>query len=638
MDLTAQLDDELGFCCGDLISIISLVDEDTAMGEIGGKTGTFFLDCVEVMEGKENLRSKSSSGDMRQSSKSKFDWWKEPDAFKKDTKVSKPVTPPVVHQQSVPPPMNTSDQAMSFRSQDVPPSPAVAPLDRQSSYPGNAPQSQDNYHDVQYSASSAPINSSIYRDNSPKGCASEVPTYTHRRTGSYTQTNTRSSMNDSGIQPYGKTLFPFIAENPNELTFFDNEIVNLIRHIDEQWMEGEIDGKIGIFPSNYVEVIVDCLWADEYDPNDSSMAVSSELPMELEYTTPEWTDVYGRVMFDFTAETSEELTLSEGDTVTVLRQLDDEWFQARHDDGKVGLCPVNYVELISSDPAPTPNTPSIPKPVPSTENSPVPKSPSAVQNGYVPPQPAATVQTPPKTPSPNSTLTKPAVTKPKPQLKPKPQVKPKPKPSIPPRADTMASESPTRQSPTLTSEKSYSPTPTVQKASSIDATLDAMISSQLVAAKDTGRPSSITEESQPPPSQPHRPNPPNFAHKQNPNSPFYKAPDPATAVGKSNFYNAESLNPGPKRLPPPRPYGPRPAPAPPKTPLQPQNVEGDREPLKPRRPAPVPNRPAPPRPTATPIRPGHGDNLMEFSPERGEAPPIGMYCYLTFTHLHIKYL
>ena len=39
-----------------------------------------------------------------------------------------------------------------------------------------------------------------------------------------------------------------------ELSFRKNDIIYLLRQVDKNWFEGERHGRVGIFPTNYVEV------------------------------------------------------------------------------------------------------------------------------------------------------------------------------------------------------------------------------------------------------------------------------------------------------------------------------------------------------------------------------------------------
>lgn len=55
--------------------------------------------------------------------------------------------------------------------------------------------------------------------------------------------------------PSAKALFDFEAESPAELELKEGEMVTLLKQIDSNWFEGEINGRTGVFPTNYVEVI-----------------------------------------------------------------------------------------------------------------------------------------------------------------------------------------------------------------------------------------------------------------------------------------------------------------------------------------------------------------------------------------------
>lgn len=148
---------------------------------------------------------------------------------------------------------------------------------------------------------------------------------------------------NSGIMPYGRTIYPFKAEYANELSFNSGEIVNLIRHIDSNWLEGEIDGKIGIFPANFVTIVVDC--QNSKEDSAEGKENNNEIDMSL---FPE--DTYGRVIFDFYPQLEGDVRLKEGDTVTLIRKIDRQWFEVMTDNGDTGICPESYIEVIGSGP------------------------------------------------------------------------------------------------------------------------------------------------------------------------------------------------------------------------------------------------------------------------------------------------
>ncbi|XP_015929681.1 rho guanine nucleotide exchange factor 38 isoform X2 [Parasteatoda tepidariorum] len=147
---------------------------------------------------------------------------------------------------------------------------------------------------------------------------------------------------NSGITPYGSTLYPFKAEYPNELSFNAGEIINLIEHVDSNWIKGEIDGRIGIFPANFVNIVVDC-------PTSEKEKASKEQPNDIDLSLfPP--DTYGRVIFDFYPQLEGDVRLKEGDTVTLMRKVDRNWYEVITDSGDTGICPENYIEVIGSGP------------------------------------------------------------------------------------------------------------------------------------------------------------------------------------------------------------------------------------------------------------------------------------------------
>ena len=53
-------------------------------------------------------------------------------------------------------------------------------------------------------------------------------------------------------RPLVKVLFDHTAENPDELTIKTNQFIHITKKNDGGWWEGELDGKVGWFPDNFV--------------------------------------------------------------------------------------------------------------------------------------------------------------------------------------------------------------------------------------------------------------------------------------------------------------------------------------------------------------------------------------------------
>ncbi|XP_076753346.1 cbl-associated protein [Xylocopa sonorina] len=137
-----------------------------------------------------------------------------------------------------------------------------------------------------------------------------------------------------------RALYNFIGQSSRELNFRRGDIIFVRRQVDKNWYEGEHNAMIGLFPSNYVEIL-------PYD----GMRTTPKKPYEGQ----------ARAKFNFVAQTNLELSLAKGEFVVLTRRVDENWYEGRIGNRK-GIFPISYVEVIT-EPGHRAETPTQSKPV-----------------------------------------------------------------------------------------------------------------------------------------------------------------------------------------------------------------------------------------------------------------------------------
>ncbi|CAF0956735.1 unnamed protein product, partial [Didymodactylos carnosus] len=190
-----------------------------------------------------------------------------------------------------------------------------------------------------------------------------------------------------------KVDYAYNPVHPDELAIKPNDVVNVIRIVEDGWNEGELNGKTGLFPTNYVTRINNDSTNSKAkkDPvkrktNGVSTLVSREIPKpsyipvtpssfsaQIPFTPSppltmkknplasiQYSAVRARVLYAYNQSAPDELTLNVGDIINVLeKNLEDEGWWKGEINGKVGVFPDNYVEeIIRKD---RPNTPETQK-------------------------------------------------------------------------------------------------------------------------------------------------------------------------------------------------------------------------------------------------------------------------------------
>lgn len=100
----------------------------------------------------------------------------------------------------------------------------------------------------------------------------------------------------------------------SSLTFKEGDVLILLKRVDRSWFEGEVNGKRGLVPANFVRII----------------------PMNAEC----------RALYDFQISSPEQvdcLAFQKDELITLTRKVDENWAEGRIGNRK-GIFPISFVE------------------------------------------------------------------------------------------------------------------------------------------------------------------------------------------------------------------------------------------------------------------------------------------------------
>ncbi|XP_023579405.1 SH3 domain-containing protein 19 isoform X7 [Octodon degus] len=139
---------------------------------------------------------------------------------------------------------------------------------------------------------------------------------------------------DSNI-PHAVVLHDFLAEQADDLNLTSGEIVYLLEKIDTDWYRGKCRNQTGVFPANYVRVIVDIPEGGSGKRESVSSHVNED-PRCI-------------ARFEYIGDQKDELSFSEGEIIFLKEYVNEEWARGELGD-RTGIFPLNFVELIEDHP------------------------------------------------------------------------------------------------------------------------------------------------------------------------------------------------------------------------------------------------------------------------------------------------
>uniref|UniRef100_A0A3B1JLW5 Osteoclast-stimulating factor 1 n=1 Tax=Astyanax mexicanus TaxID=7994 RepID=A0A3B1JLW5_ASTMX len=145
--------------------------------------------------------------------------------------------------------------------------------------------------------------------------------------------------------------YEYEAAHEDELTLRQGDIIKNVRRIEEEgWMEGDLNGRRGLFPDNFVKT-------KEVKERRSAGNVASLVQRISTYGIP--TGGLGfqprsskkkkkrqcKVVFEYVPQNEDELELKVGDIIEITEEVEEGWWSGSMN-GKSGLFPSNFVKEV----------------------------------------------------------------------------------------------------------------------------------------------------------------------------------------------------------------------------------------------------------------------------------------------------
>ncbi|PKK33120.1 CD2-associated protein [Columba livia] len=200
--------------------------------------------------------------------------------------------------------------------------------------------------------------------------------------------------------------YDYDAVHDDELTIRVGEIIRNVKRLEEEgWLEGELNGKRGMFPDNFVKEV-----KKDIEPKDDAVPLRKEKSGNVASLVQRMS-TYGlpaggfqphppsksfkkrskkrqcKVLFEYVPQNEDELELKLGDVIDITEEVEEGWWSGTLN-GKSGLFPSNFVkELELTEDGETQDTLDDTESVFSGPTSPVPSPGNGAEPASGPAQP-----------------------------------------------------------------------------------------------------------------------------------------------------------------------------------------------------------------------------------------------------------
>ncbi|XP_065114461.1 SH3 domain-containing kinase-binding protein 1 isoform X2 [Paramisgurnus dabryanus] len=152
--------------------------------------------------------------------------------------------------------------------------------------------------------------------------------------------------------------FEYQAQHDDELTIAVGDIISNIRKDEGGWWEGELDGRRGVFPDNFVREIKkdskkevkkeSSLAGSKSDLSNGSASPKSEPSLRSAKKGEAIRKRRCKAAFSYAPQNEDELELKIGDVIEILGEVEEGWWEGTLD-GKTGMFPSNFTKELFTE-------------------------------------------------------------------------------------------------------------------------------------------------------------------------------------------------------------------------------------------------------------------------------------------------
>ena len=126
-----------------------------------------------------------------------------------------------------------------------------------------------------------------------------------------------------------RVLFNYVPQHRDELKLKSNDFVEFWSDIEDGWCKGKLRGRVGVFPSNYVEFLSNNYENNNYKTIQNKTFRKTKRIKTCDFVKVQKTKEKCIVLSPYEAANKDELTLQEGQIITIVTKvtLDKGWWK-----------------------------------------------------------------------------------------------------------------------------------------------------------------------------------------------------------------------------------------------------------------------------------------------------------------------